>query len=284
MATLRDIKKRIRSVKKTQKLTSAMKMVASARLRRIEPRLHGARDYHTAIEEFLTRIFLEYPLPPDAFPFLQGHGGGGSVGLIVISGERGLCGAYNSNVINEAMKFILRRPGAKVIALGKKGAMYFEKHHVELLHSESEVLDNILYDDTEEILRLIVDNYLSGVVNEWHIMYHRFVSMMTQDLIVERLLPMELPEVKAGTVFDYKTEPDNEPMLGKLLPQRLSAKFYGVVLESVASEQGARRNAMEAASDNAIEMIEHLTLLYNRKRQAAITTEILEVVAGAETL
>jgi F-type H+-transporting ATPase subunit gamma len=105
--------------------------------------------------------------------------------------------------------------------------------------------------------------------------------MMSQQLTVERLLPMELPKTKAETALDFKAEPENEPLLAKLLPQRLSAKFYEAVLESVASEQGARRNAMEAASDNAVEMIEKLTLLYNRERQAAITTEILEVVAGA---
>ena len=281
MANLRDIRKRLRSVKKTQKLTSAMKMVAAARLRRVEPRLLSARDYSSSIEESVSRIFLEYPLPPDEFPLLQGRGTAGTTGLIVISGERGLCGAYNANVINRAMKFIWQKPSVKVVAVGKKGTAYFEKHNVELLYSESEILDTILYSDTERILRLVVDNYLSGNVDEWYIMYHKFVSMMSQQLTVERLLPMELPKTKAKTALDFKAEPENELLLGRLLPQRLSAKFYEAVLESVASEQGARRNAMEAASDNAVEMIEKLTLLYNRERQAAITTEILEVVAGA---
>jgi len=283
MANLRDMKKRIRSVRKTQKLTSAMKMVASARLRRIEPRLFSVRHYSNSVKESLSRIFLEYPLPPREFPLLQKKSTGAPVGLIVVSGERGLCGAYNSNVINKAMKFIANRPNIKVVAIGKKGATYFEKHKVEMLHSESEILDTIIYKKAIKILNLIVNNYLSGNVSEWYIMYHKFVSMMTQHLTVERLLPMELPEAKAETALDYKAEPDNESLLDKILPQMLSAKFYEAILESVASEQGARRNAMEAASDNAIEMIETLTLLYNRRRQAAITTEILEVVAGAES-
>ncbi len=113
--------------------------------------------------------------------------------------------------------------------------------------------------------------------------YHRFISMMSQELRVEKLLPMELPKTKARTALDFIPEPDVEPMFERLIPQRLYAKFYLAILESVASEQGARRNAMENASDNAIEMIEKLTLLYNRRRQAAITTEILEVVSGAES-
>ncbi len=282
MANLRDIKKRVKSVKKTQKLTSAMKMVASARLRRIEPRLESAREYNESVGDALARIFLEYSLPPGEFPLVQDRGTSLSVGLIVLSGERGLCGAYNANVINAAMRFISERPNTKVVAIGKKGTAFFQKHGVEMMYSRSEVLDHIDYRQTQRILKFIVEKYLSGEVDQWHVLYHRFVSMMSQQIILERLIPMQLPEPRPKTALEFKTEPDNEPLLRKIIPQKLSAGFYEAVMDSVASEQGARRNAMEAASDNAMEMIERLTLLYNRLRQAAITTEILEVVAGAE--
>ncbi len=282
MANLRDIRRRIKSVRKTQKITNAMEMVASARLRRAEAKLRKARRYVEGLRAVVEG--LDPLLTPDEAPLAQPRAEVRSRCLVVVSGERGLCGAYNSNVLARADKLLTSPANTPVVAIGQKGVQYFRKHGVELVGEHVRILETLTYRQAATMANRLMRMYLSGEVDEVLVLYHRFVSTLHQQLLEEKLIPVELEITGAGALSLAEHEPAPNEHLELLLPQLVAGRLHQVLLEAAASEQGARRIAMESATDNAAEMINALTLLYNRTRQAAITTEILEVVVGSESL
>jgi F-type H+-transporting ATPase subunit gamma len=282
MANLRDIRRRIKSVRKTQKITNAMEMVASARLRRAEIKLRRARSYVEGVRAVVER--LDPLLVPDEVPLAQPRPEVRTRCLVVVSGERGLCGAYNGNVLGRAEKLLAEPVHTSVLAIGQKGVQHFRKHGVELIGEHVRILETLTYRQAEAMAAHLMHMYLSGKVDEVVVLYHRFASTLHQQLLEEKLIPVELEITGAGALSLAEHEPPPHEHLGLLLPLLVTGRFHQVLLEAATSEQGARRNAMESATDNAGEMIKALTLLYNRKRQAAITTEMLEVVVGGESL
>jgi len=282
MANLRDIRRRIKSVRKTQKITNAMEMVASARLRRAEAKLRKARAYVEGVRTVVER--LDPLLTPGQVPLAQTRPDVRSRCLVVVSGERGLCGAYNGNVLSRADKRLASHADTRLMAIGQKGVQYFRKHGIRLLGEHVRILETLTYRQATAMAYDLMRMFLTGEVDEVVVLYHRFVSTLHQEMLEEKLLPVELEITGAGALSLAEHEPAPSEHLGLLLPQLVAGRFYQMLLEAAASEQGARRNAMESATDNAGEMIDELTLLYNRRRQAAITTEILEVVVGGESL
>ncbi|MBN1917007.1 MAG: ATP synthase F1 subunit gamma [Verrucomicrobia bacterium] len=282
MANLRDIRRRIKSVKKTQKITNAMEMVASARLRRVEAKLRASRAYVERLQALASS--LDPLLTPSEAPLAQPRAEVRNRCLIVISGERGLCGAYNANVLGRTEKLLAAWPDTRVVAIGQKGVQHFRKHGVRPIAEHVRLLETITYRQAEAMAQWLMAMYLRGEVDEVVVLYHRFASTLHQELIEERLIPVELAFTGGGSLSLAEHEPAPHDHLNLLLPLLIAGRLHQVLLDSATSEQGARRIAMEAATDNAAEMIHNLTLLYNRKRQAAITTEILEVVVGGESL
>ena len=282
MANLRDIRRRLKSVRKTQKITSAMKMVASARLRRAEAKLYQARDYVEGVQKLVER--LDPLLTPTEVPLAVPRPTLRRRCLVVLSGERGLCGAYNGNTLSRADAFLAKNPEARVVAIGAKGVQHFQKHRVALHAAHSGMLETLSYRRAETMAHELIRMFLAGDVDEVVVLYHRFASTLHQKLIEATLLPVKLEFTGAGALSLADHEPAPNEHLELLLPHLVTGRLYQILIEAATSEQGARRNAMEAATDNATEMIDALTLLYNRKRQAAITTEILEVVVGGESL
>jgi len=282
MANLRDIRRRISSVRKTQKITNAMEMVASARLRRAEAKLRGARAYVEGLRAIVEK--LDPLLTPGQAPLAEPRAEVRSRCLVVVSGERGLCGAYNGNVLARAEKLLAKPVPTSLMAVGQKGVQHFRKHGAELIGEHVQVLESLTYRQTEAMAGGLMRLFLNGTTDEVLVLYHRFASTLHQELRVEKLLPVELEITGAGALSLAEHEPPPDEHLRIVLPQLVTGRLYQLLLEAATSEQGARRNAMESATDNAAEMISELTLLYNRKRQAAITTEILEVVVGGESL
>lgn len=282
MANLRDIRRRISSVRKTQKITNAMEMVASARLRRAEAKLRGARAYVEGLRTIVEG--LDPLLTPGEAPLAEPRAEVRSRCLVVVSGERGLCGAYNGNVLSHAEKLLAGPTATSLMAIGQKGVQHFRKHGAELVGQHVQILEGLSYRQAEAMAGRLMRMYLSGTIDEVIVLYHRFASTLHQELVEEKLVPVQLEISGAGALSLAEHEPPPNEHLGAVLPQLVAGRFYQLLLEAATSEQGARRNAMESATDNAAEMINDLTLLYNRKRQAAITTEILEVVVGGESL
>lgn len=282
MANLRDIRRRIKSVRKTQKITNAMEMVASARLRRAEAKLRVARTYVERLRGVVES--LNPMLTPDEAPLAQPRADVRNRCLVIVSGERGLCGAYNGSVLNRAEKLLARHPNTRVVAVGQKGAQHFRQHGAALAGEYVRLLETVSYRQAEAMARRLIGMVLNGEADEVGLLYHRFASTLHQELVEERLIPVELKITGAGELSLAEHEPAPHEHLNLLLPQLIEGRLYQALLEAATSEQGARRNAMESATDNAADMIHELTLLYNRTRQAAITTEILEVVVGGESL
>jgi F-type H+-transporting ATPase subunit gamma len=282
MANLRDIRRRISSVRKTQKITNAMEMVASARLRRAEAKLRNARAYVDGVRTLVEK--LDPLLTPGQAPLAEPRDVVRSRCLVVVSGERGLCGAYNGNVFARAEKLLAEPVGTSVLAVGQKGVQHFRKRGVEPIGEHVQILEGLTYRQAEPMAGRLMRLFLSGTVDEVLVLHHQFLSTLHQELRVEKLIPVELEISGAGALSLAEHEPPPDEHLRLVLPQLVAGRLYQLLLEAAASEQGARRNAMESATDNAAEMINDLTLLYNRQRQAAITTEILEVVVGGDSL
>ncbi len=293
MANLRDIKRRINSVKSTQKITRAMKMVAASKLRRAQEAIQQARPYAYGMRDLLHS--LANCADSDAHPLMRSSNGEGVVALIVVTSDRGLCGGFNANIINKALATLRKEFKGRDVELtlvGRKG--------VEALRRQSEltVQDSYIGHDSGSVMRAasdvmsgIIARFLEGAVDEVHVLYNEFKSAMQQDVTLERLLPFNMETIQAGDdeevpvkPLDYIYEPAQAVVLDSLLEKDLNIQMHRVLMESTASEHGARMSAMDAATRNAGEMIDSLTLKYNRVRQDAITTELIEVISGAEAL
>ena len=286
MATLRDIKRRIRSVESTQKITKAMKLVAAAKLRRAQERVIGARPYAQKMGELLGSLVSR--VGDDGHPLLVRRSGARKR-LVVITADKGLCGAFNSNVIRAATHFL--RDGDNVdvtlVVVGKKSRDFFRRRQWPVKSEMLGFFDRLAYSHAQELANGLMADYLAGETDEVHLIYNEFRSVAVQRVTRQQLLPIEAEAVAGGgdaAGGEYIFEPGPDAILASLLPRHVTTQVYRALMESVAGEFGARMTAMEAATKNAKEMIGVLTIQYNKARQERITKELLDIVGGAEAL
>lgn len=304
----RDVKTRIGSVKNIQKITRAMEMVAAARLRRAEQRISALRPYADALRR-MTRQAAEAAGNVPSQPILQEHDSEDTVALLLVTGDRGLAGAFNSQIIRAGSRAaaVHEREGRKVVyyAAGRRGASSLSFRGNEVKESFTGFSDRPAYENAREMAQAVMSAYIDGEIDRLEIFYNGYVSAMTQEARRETLLPLQQADVLGDDKEDgdakgergesndtherdkralVEYEPDPEEILKRLIPDYVEISIYRALLESTASEHGARMTAMRSASDNAGDIIEDLTLEMNRARQAEITQEIMEVVAGAEAL
>jgi F-type H+-transporting ATPase subunit gamma len=295
MATLREIRRRIGGVKSTQKITKAMKMVAAAKLRRAQDAVIAARPYARAIRTLAAQLssggsVSEQPLFRERD--IQ------KVAIIAITSDRGLCGSFNSNIIKKTVHRIeehyrsLNESGnVQLYCIGKKGNDYFFKNHYTVISKYSGILHELNYKNAQNLMSEVTAKFLNGELDRVEVIYNEFKSIMHQRIIVEALLPLSLENIRATAGVDTLKqpvfpiyEPSLESILSSVLPKHLNFQLWHAMLESNASEQGARMTAMDSATSNAAELIRTLQLSYNKARQASITKELLEIVSGAEAL
>ena len=284
MASLKDLKNRIISVQKTEQITSAMRMVAAAKLRRAQSDIIAARPYAIKTNEVL--ISLVTRTNPDMHPLLRVREPKKGV-LVVVASDRGLCGSFNQNVFRRAETFITqnkdRYEELSLVLIGKRSVDFFKRKGIPI--RKSLAIGSPTFELASEIGNDLIDGYINEEYDELTIIFNEFKSAMTQILHEDVILPVERMESDDEMLnVEYLYEPSEDVLLDTLLPMSLKIFFYRALLESAASEHGARMTAMESASGNAGEMIDKLSIKYNRARQAAITTELMEVVGGAEAL
>jgi len=282
MPSLIDIRRRIRSVKNTQQITKAMKMVSAAKLRRAQDRVLASRPYGGLLRQVLGNVAAAVAGDERASknPLLAVREEN-RILLVLVTSDKGLAGAFNSNLIKGAQRFIAEHGQADVRMelLGRKGRDFFRKRGANVVGEHIGLAAKAAYDDVAQIARKAMEMYRAEEIDAVHIIYNEFKSVMSQRLTVTRVLPVEMPKQEAPTDYIFEQPPGE--MLDALLPRYVEVEFYRAVLESAAAEHAARMTAMEAATSNAGEMIDKLTLFMNRVRQASITKEIIEVVSGA---
>jgi F-type H+-transporting ATPase subunit gamma len=283
MASSKDIRRRIKTVKNIEKITSAMKMVAAARLRKAQEKAQAARPYAEKMKQVMSNLSskageIKHPLlevrPEEKAAY------------VIIGAERGLAGSFNNNVMNAALRHINSRDieTVKMVLVGKKAISFFNKRDFEILQTLETSGSGVAFSDVSKITNNVRQLFESADVDAVYVVYAKFVSAMSQVPVVLQMLPMAPPESEAALQGEYIFEPSPAVLLADLLPRYLETQVYQAMVESGASEYGARMTAMSAATKNAGEMIDNLTLVYNKARQAAITKEILEIVSGAEAL
>jgi F-type H+-transporting ATPase subunit gamma len=287
MATLRDIKTRIVGVKSTQKITRAMKMIATAKLRGAQQRIVGARPYANKIGEMLSRLAADDSLQTNPFfaprPVKR-------ICVVVVTADRGLCGAFNTNIIREATSYIneeLKNENfVSVFTLGKKATEYFSKRNYNIEGKIVGLFGSLEYQSTLQLYNDLIPKYLNGEIDKIVLVYNEFVSMIQQRIVKVQLLPIPFisENKEEKTSANYIFEPDQLSIFQSLIPKHLKVQLWRALLESNAAELSARMTAMDNATTNAQELIRSLNLTYNKERQAAITKEILEIVSGANAL
>ena len=288
MPNLKDIRRRIDSVQKTQKITRAMRMVAGAKLRRAQSAIESARPYADRMRETLAEVARAEK--DSEHPLLQLHESVQTVEFVVISSDRGLCGAFNSGVMKHAAALIAARKAegvnVRITTAGKKARDYFKRHRPDDLGDDFPQAGWVEYGQATEIARSLARRYEDAEVDEVVLVFSEFVSVMNQLPRDVRLLPFASAGDAEGEAdaLSYEIEPDPEALLKTLVPRALEVEIYRALLENQAGEHAARMAAMESATRNTEELIEKLTLQYNRARQAAITRELVEIVSGAEAL
>lgn len=294
MASLKDLRLRIRSVKSTQKITAAMKMVAASRLRRAQEQAEAARPYAQRMERMLASLAGKMAGRPGAPALIAGTGKDDVHLLIIATSDRGLAGGFNASILRETRRRIRDLLGqgktVKLMTIGRKGRDSLRRDHGKLIgESLTEVGRRQLgFADAREIAQKVLAMYERGEFDVATIVYNRFKSAMTQIVTPQQLVPFA-PPAAAETAGEtgggvYEFEPEEDEILAQLLPNNLAVQVYAALLESAASEQGARMTAMDSATRNAGDMISRLTITYNRTRQAVITKELIEIVSGAEAL
>jgi len=285
MATLRDIQRRIRSVQSTQKITKAMKLVAASKFRRAQERILAARPYATKMRELLAGLGGQAGDEPQ--PLLTRRETGRKR-LVIITADKGLCGAFNSNILRESLRFLRDASEASVtlVVVGKKARDFYRRRQFTVKSEMLGIFDRLAYSHAQELAGGLMQDYLAGDVDEVHLMYNEFRSVAVQHPVRQQLLPIEAESGgdDAGPQEEYLYEPGPEAILASLLPRHVTVQVYRALMESAAGEYGARMTAMEAASKNAREMIHVLTIQYNKARQERITKELLDIVGGAESL
>jgi F-type H+-transporting ATPase subunit gamma len=287
MATLRDIQRRIRSVQSTQKITRAMKLVAAAKLRRAQERILSARPYASKMAELLGNL-VNAAGEGAPHPLLDQREGPRRQ-LVIITADKGLAGAFNSNILRRSLEFIRTSNTTDVtlVVVGRKARDFYRRRPWTVKRDMVGFWDRLAFSHAQSLADFFMQQYLDGEVDEVHLMYNEFRSVAVQRPVRAQLLP--IPRSAAGTGeeatgADYLYEPSPEAILGDLLPRHVRMQVYRALMESLAGEYGARMTAMEAATKNAKEMIDILTIQYNKARQEKITKELLDIVGGAEAL
>jgi F-type H+-transporting ATPase subunit gamma len=284
VAKTRDIRRRIRSIGNTMQLTRAMKMVSAAKLRRAQERIVRARPYSERMHRVLQSLALR--ADPENHPLLQVHGDR-RVELLVVTADKGLCGGFNAGICRAAEAFLARHEDRELVlsVVGKKGRDYFVRRRRAPRAEWIQVFRRMDFPLAAEVARDLMARYLARDVDEIHVAYNEFKSAIQQRPVVERVLPIPKAELRgAPSVEDYLYEPEPRELFARLIPHHVEMHLYRAILESAAAEHAARMTAMDSATSNAGELIESLTLTMNRVRQASITTEIIEVVSGAQAL
>jgi F-type H+-transporting ATPase subunit gamma len=289
MATLRDIQRRIRSVQSTQKITRAMKLVAAAKLRRAQERILAARPYAGKMSELLGNLVSAAEGRDGAQHPLLEHREGPRRQIVIITADKGLAGAFNSNVIRRALELVRQSSGAEVtlVVVGRKARDFYRRRPWTIKRDMIGFWDRLAYTHASELADYFMQQYLDGEVDEVHLVYNEFRSVAVQRPVREQLLPISRKadgEADAAAAVDYIFEPNPATILGELLPRHVRTQVFRALMESLAGEYGARMTAMEAATKNAKEMIDVLTIQYNKARQEKITKELLDIVGGAEAL
>jgi F-type H+-transporting ATPase subunit gamma len=301
MPSLIDLRRRIRSVKNTQQITKAMKMVAASKLRRAQERIMSARPYAVQMQRVLGSVASR--VDPSIHPLLVARESGADSRtlLIIVTGDKGLCGGFNTNVIKAGGAFLLSSTQPCTLGLvGRKGREFFVRRGYDVLFEEIGIFQKLRYDDAQSIAKTAIDAFLSGKVDRVMLVYNEFKSVMTQRVVVDQLLPIARHDVETAggdpsiapvqpgadprAQIDYLYEPAPQEIFNQLLPRYVEVQVYRALLESNAAFFAAQMTAMDAATKNSAEMIGALTLYMNKVRQAAITREIIEVVSGAEAL
>ncbi len=296
MPSLKDLRNRINSVKSTQKITSAMKMVAASKLRRAQAQAEAARPYAERMERMLGALAASVADSPGAPRLLVGTGEDKVQLLVPVTADRGLAGAFNSS-IGRATRTLARRlesegKTVKILSVGRKGRDYLRRELASRFAGDITYAGKkrVEFTDAEEIAQRVTAMLAAGEIDVCTIVYNRFRSVISQIVTEQRLVPAPVPEGAVAAGADplggaiYEFEPDEETILARLLPQNLAIQIYRAMLESAAGEHGARMTAMDNATRNAGDMIKRLTLNYNRARQANITRELIEIISGAEAL
>jgi ATP synthase, F1 gamma subunit len=292
MANLKAIRIRITSFKSTRQITSAMKMVSAAKLRKAQDKIVRLRPYANKLHELLVDLSLS--LSDSEVENIYGRVSlPEKVLIVVITSNRGLCGAFNANVINETRRVIsekypdqLRKENLRLLTIGKKGFDYFRKQKIPMLSEQNNLFNDLTFENVTLVTEQIMNSFTSLEFDRVELIYNQFKNAAVQNLTNEVFLPVEaVPSGKVKTnPVDYIYEPDQEEIIKELIPKSLKIQFYKAVLDSFVAEHGARMTAMHKATDNATSLIREMTLQYNKARQAAITNQILEVVSGAEAL
>jgi len=284
MPSLIDLRRRIRAVKSTQQITKAMKMIAASRLKRAQDRVIAARPFAQRMLRVLNGLVGS--IEQDTHPLLRVPTTDGRPLLIVITGDRGLSGSFNSNAIKAAGQFIVNEGRDRQVALGligRKGRDFFRRRGFDVRYEAVGIFQRLSFNDAKEIANVAIDEFTTGGASSVYLVYNEFKSVMSQRMVVERLLPIPRLEgtEAAGPAVDYLYEPGPQTIFQDLLPRHVQVQVYRALLESNAAFFAAQMTAMDSATRNSAEMIENLTLYMNKVRQAAITREIIEVVSGA---
>lgn len=287
MPTLRDIKRRITAVRNTKQITKAMKMIAAAKLRKSQSRMLDMRPYADKMNSVIASLSSEGESQHPLITPRQRK----TVEIVVITSDKGLCGAFNSNILKGAVNFISEHEkegfNISISAIGKKASDYFKRRNITMRKSWTGLSGKIVYSDINEISSDIIENYINEKIDEVFIIYNEFKTVMAQKISVVKLLPMADIEASGeaeGMSASFIYEPSREEIFNQLLPKNMEIQVFRAMLESQASEEAARMIAMENATKNADEMIDKLTLQYNKARQASITEELMDIVGGVEAL
>jgi F-type H+-transporting ATPase subunit gamma len=298
MPSLIDLRRRVRAVKNTQQITKAMKMVAASKLRRSQERIMGARPYAIQMQRVLSSVATR--VDPSIHPLLQARERGpeSRTLLIVVTGDKGLAGSFNTNIIKAAGTFIVQSSEPVTLGLvGRKGRDFFVRRGFDVLFERTNIFSGLRFQDAQEIARTAVDAFTAGQVDRVMLGYNEFRSVISQRVVVEQLLPIARADVEGSpnaaltapvpggeSQVDYLYEPSPQEIFNQLLPRYVEVQVYRALLESNAAFFAAQMTAMDTATKNSAEMISSLTLYMNKVRQAAITREIIEVVSGANAL
>jgi len=278
-----DIRRRIRSVKNTQQITKAMKMVSAAKLRRAQEAMFAARPYARKMMEVLNSLASR--AQPELHPLLQEHGDK-RVLLLVVTSDKGLCGGFNANIVRAAVRFLDERSDKELQleTIGRKGRDFFKRRRWKIRNEHVGIFQNLKFAAAKAIAQDLIQAYTTQELDQIYLLYNEFKSVIQQRIVVERLLPIEKLQLQpTEPALDYIYEPKPAEIFGQMLPRHVEIQVFRALLESAAAEHGARMSAMDAASNNASDMIDRLTLYMNKVRQAAITKEIIEVVSGASS-
>ena len=290
MASLDDLKKRIASVKSTQKITKAMKMVAAAKLRRAQESAEKGRPYSQKMNNVILNLSSGISDKENAPKLLSGTGNDKVHLCVVMTSDRGLCGGFNSNIIKKAKSYFSKISAEgkefKIITVGSKGndqlkRVYGEKIIENISFKESK---NANYFDADKVGKMVIEKFEAGEFDVCTIFYNQFKNVITQIPQAQQIVPLNNEEDENNSDESYEFEPDEDEILSNLLPKNISTQIFKAMLENSASEQGSRMSAMDNATRNAGEMVDKLTIEYNRSRQAAITKELIEIISGAESL